>query len=56
LARFETSDAFSESEKLGLWLAVALTKAPASVSDELFIALRREFTEPQGAFCPLPER
>jgi alkylhydroperoxidase family enzyme len=30
-----------------LRLAVALTRTPASVSDELFTALRQAFTEPQ---------
>lgn len=47
LASFETSPAFSSNEKLVLRLTVALTKTPATVGDELFAALRAEFTEPQ---------
>ncbi len=45
LARFESSSHFSEQEKLVLRLAVALTRTPADVSDQLFEALRREFSE-----------
>jgi alkylhydroperoxidase family enzyme len=47
LARFEESQAFSPAEKLVLRLAAAMTRTPASVDDELFAALRREFSEPQ---------
>ncbi len=45
LARFESSPHFSEQEKLVLRLTVALTRTPADVSDQLFEALRREFSE-----------
>jgi hypothetical protein len=47
LPTFERSGAFSASEKLGLRVAVALTKTSADVGDELFAALQREFSEPQ---------
>jgi alkylhydroperoxidase family enzyme len=47
IAHFEESPAFSLAEKLVLRLAVAMTTTPASVDDELFAALRREFSEPQ---------
>ena len=47
MARFETSAQFTETEKNVLRLTVALTKTPASVSDELFTALRRDFSERQ---------
>jgi alkylhydroperoxidase family enzyme len=47
LARFEESAAFSPAERLALRLTVALTRTPAAVDDELFAALRLEFSEPQ---------
>jgi alkylhydroperoxidase family enzyme len=47
LARFEESAAFSRAEKLALRLTVVLTRTPAEVDDELFAALRGEFSEPQ---------
>jgi alkylhydroperoxidase family enzyme len=47
MAHFETSAQFTETEKNVLRLTVALTRTPASVSDELFAALRREFSERQ---------
>lgn len=47
MARFETSAAFSDTERLVLRLATAMTRTPASIDDELFAALRREFSEPQ---------
>jgi len=43
------NQAFTDVEKLVLRLAVAMTRTPASVDDELFAALRREFSEPQLA-------
>jgi alkylhydroperoxidase family enzyme len=49
LASFEESQAFTQAERLALRLAVAMTRTPASVDDELFAALRREFSEPQLA-------
>ncbi|HYL35033.1 MAG TPA: hypothetical protein VEV17_03870 [Bryobacteraceae bacterium] len=45
LARFESSEHFNQQEKLVLRLTVALTRMPADVSDELFEALRRQFSE-----------
>jgi alkylhydroperoxidase family enzyme len=45
LANFESSPHFSEREKLVLRLAVALTKIPTNVSDELYAALRAQFSE-----------
>jgi alkylhydroperoxidase family enzyme len=47
LARFESSVHFSAQEKLALRLAVALTLTPADVSNELFAALRSEFSPRQ---------
>jgi alkylhydroperoxidase family enzyme len=45
LAQFESSAHFNEREKLVLRLAVALTRTPTDVSDELYAALRRQFSE-----------
>ena len=47
LARFEESGAFSAKERLVLRLAAAMTRTPASIDDELFAGLRREFSEEQ---------
>jgi len=47
LARFEDSLAFDAAERLVLRLTVALTKTPANVDDQLFDALREQFSEPQ---------
>lgn len=47
IARFETSAVFTPAEQLVLRLAVAMTRTPASIDDDLFAALRREFSEPQ---------
>ena len=47
LARFEESSAFSGEEKLVLRLAVALSRTPADVPDELFAALNAHFDEAQ---------
>ena len=47
LASFETSAAFSWTEKLALRLTVALTRTPANVDDALFSELRGEFSEAQ---------
>jgi alkylhydroperoxidase family enzyme len=47
MATFETSSAFHERERLVLRMAVAMTRTPAHIDDELFEALRREFSEPQ---------
>ncbi len=47
LARFEESGAFSTTETLALRLTIALTKTPANVNDQLFEALRANFSEPQ---------
>ena len=45
LARFEDSSNFSDDEKLVLRLAVALTRTPSDVDDQLFDALRNRFSE-----------
>lgn len=45
LSQFEPSAHFVEEEKLVLRLAVALTRTPSAVSDDLFAALRRRFSE-----------
>ena len=45
LRSLETSSHFSDDEKLVLSLAVALTQSPSAVSDKLFSAVRRRFTE-----------
>jgi len=45
LAQFESSSHFSELEKLVLCLAVAITRTPATVPEELFARLRSEFSE-----------
>lgn len=47
MARFEESPAFNRTEKLVLTLTVAMTRIPATVDDELFAALRAEFSEEQ---------
>ncbi len=47
IGRFEDSAAFTAREKLVLRLAAVLTGTPASVDDDLFAALRREFDEAQ---------
>jgi alkylhydroperoxidase family enzyme len=44
LAAFETSSAFSELEKLVLRFAVAMTRTPVDVRDELFAGLRRHLS------------
>ena len=45
LSRFEASTCFAHDEKLVLRLAVALTRTPSEVTDELFAALRQRFSE-----------
>lgn len=45
LAQFESSPHFSDREKLVLRLVTSLTRTPADVPDELFAALRLEFSE-----------
>lgn len=47
LPNFERSEAFSFLEKLVLRYAVAMTKTPTEVTDELFDALREHFSEAQ---------
>jgi alkylhydroperoxidase family enzyme len=47
LACFEGSQAFDPREKLVLRLTIGMTRTPAAVDDDLFAALRREFSEPQ---------
>lgn len=45
LSRFEASAHFNPEEKLVLRLAVALTRTPADVADDLFRALKEQFSE-----------
>jgi alkylhydroperoxidase family enzyme len=45
LAEFESSVHFNEREKLALRLSAALTRIPAVVSDELYQALRAQYSE-----------
>src|SRR5579862_5623167 len=47
LAVFEASSHFNEPEKIVLRAAVALTRTPATVPDELFTALRSQFSDRQ---------
>jgi len=47
LPHFETSTAFTDLEKLVLQYAVAMTKTPVHVADELFNGLRAHFNEKQ---------
>jgi alkylhydroperoxidase family enzyme len=47
LAAFETSSAFTELEKLVLRYAVAMTRTPVEVPDELFAGLQRHFNPQQ---------
>ncbi len=47
LPRYRDSDEFDELEKLVLDYAVAVTRTPVEVSDELFGSLRRHFDEHQ---------
>jgi 4-carboxymuconolactone decarboxylase len=47
LTAFEASPAFSELEKRVLRYAVALTRTPANVSEELFNSLREHFNPQQ---------
>jgi alkylhydroperoxidase family enzyme len=45
LSQFESSPHFNEREKVVLRLATALTRIPTDVSDELYAALRSQFSE-----------
>ena len=47
LAAYETSPAFTELERLVLRYAVAMTRTPVDVPDELFAALQRHFNPQQ---------
>src|SRR5690242_7226011 len=47
LADFESLGEFSEVEKVVLRYAVAMTRTPVEVSDELFDQLKRYFNERQ---------
>jgi 4-carboxymuconolactone decarboxylase len=47
LADFETSLAFNELERLVLRFAVAMTRTPVEVGDELFAALQKRFSPRQ---------
>ena len=47
LTQFESSPHFDEQEKTVLRLATALTQIPTDISDELYNALRQQFSEHQ---------
>jgi alkylhydroperoxidase family enzyme len=47
LHNFEASPHFNDRERLVLRLAVAMTKNPADIADDLFSELRRQFNERQ---------
>jgi alkylhydroperoxidase family enzyme len=47
LSRFELSPHFDAREKAVLQLAAVLTRIPTNVSDELYAALRQQFSERQ---------
>ena len=47
LSGYRESDAFTEMEKLVLDLAVAMTRTPSDIPDELFRSLQRHFSPPQ---------
>jgi alkylhydroperoxidase family enzyme len=47
LADFESTDAFSDLEKLVLRYTSAMTQTPVEVADELFDALKQHFTPKQ---------
>jgi len=45
LTQFESSPHFDERDKLVLRLASEMTRTPATVTDELYAALRNQFSE-----------
>jgi len=47
LPGFEDSAAFNPVERLVLQLAVAMSRTPATIGDELFATLRAQFSEGQ---------
>jgi 4-carboxymuconolactone decarboxylase len=47
IGTYETSNAFDSREKAALDYAVAMTKTPVDVSDELFERMRAHFSEEQ---------
>jgi len=47
LSRYRESSAFSPREKLVLDLAVAMTRTPPDVGDDLFAELQKYFANPQ---------
>lgn len=47
LPNYRTSPVFSETEKVVLEYADAMTQTPVEVSEALFAQLRANFTEPQ---------
>jgi len=52
LARYHESSAFSEVERTVLDLASAMATAPAEISPELLVSLRRHFDERQLVELP----
>jgi AhpD family alkylhydroperoxidase len=47
LARYRSSELFSEREKLALDYAVGVMRTPVDVSDQLFARMKEEFTDEQ---------
>ena len=47
LARYRSSELFSEREKLALDYAVAVMRTPVEVSDQLFARMKEEFSDEQ---------
>ena len=47
LSRYRESGAFTARERLALDLAVAMTRTPPDVSDELFAEMQKHFTSAQ---------
>jgi alkylhydroperoxidase family enzyme len=47
VANYQTSDLFTEAERVALELAEAMTVTPPNVTDELFDRLQEHYDEPQ---------
>jgi alkylhydroperoxidase family enzyme len=47
VARYATSELFGPEERAALALAEAMTRTPATVTDEVFEVVRSHFTDPQ---------
>jgi 4-carboxymuconolactone decarboxylase len=47
LTRYRQSELFTEREKLALDYTVAVMRTPVEVTDELFVQMKKHFTDPQ---------